>query len=136
VRKRVARRDDPADVLNAVGEQFERIHQVFENLAEDDGIESRELGRLNSLSIDCFVATAELHEVGNVAKCDSPPATRERDAVVADGEVENPSASARQVAQCRFSLGIPRVRDLFKLSPSADGPQIGLPALLGMRTCA
>lgn len=128
-----------ADVLNAVGEQLERVHRVFQNLAEDDGIESRELGRrLNTLSIDCFVATAGLHEVGNVTRCDSPSATRERDAVVADAaaEVENPSASARQVAQCRFSLGIPRVRDLRKPSPSAAGSQIGLPALPDTRTCS
>lgn len=75
MRKRVSRRDDPADVLNAVGEQFERVHKVFQNLAEDDGIESRELGRrLNTVSIDCFVATAELHEVEYVTRCGSPSA--------------------------------------------------------------
>lgn len=45
VRKRVARRDDPADLLDAGGEQFQRVCQVFENFAEDDSIETVELGR-------------------------------------------------------------------------------------------
>ena len=41
MRQRIARRDDPADMLNAVGEQIEWICQVFKNLAEDRLIAAR-----------------------------------------------------------------------------------------------